>query len=557
MSDPNPPIPTPEAPPASSTFHAGERAIQRRLGVEEIEDWAKRVVRPVLPEQHRAFYRDLPFVVAAARDRSDRPWATLLVGREDAFVASPDPKSLAIAALPAAGDALADALAPGTDLGLLGIEFSSRRRNRVNGRVAARGVDGIHFEVGQSFGNCPQHIRERAWHRVDSSPAPTATRSPTLSAAQRAWIARADTFFIASGHRGEGEHAAFGMDASHRGGPAGFVTALGPNRLRFPDYSGNNHFNTLGNLALDPRAGLLFVDFGRGALLQLTGRAEIDWDSPEVARTPGARRLVGFAIEEVVEIAHAIPLRWREPETAALELRLVDKVRESADVTSFVFEAADGEPLPRFRAGQHLPIVLEADGLDGEVRRSYSLSGSPADAGYRISVKREPHGVASRFLHDRLEPGDVLRAGAPAGDFALDGAGPAVLVSAGVGATPMVSMLHERLRDDAGAPVWFVHGARDAAHHALADEVRALAERGAGVTLDVSFSRPRDDAEARRAGARRGRVDAETFERLRLPNAADYYVCGPTAFMADVARWLDARGVAPERVHTESFGPAA
>ena len=259
-----------------SPFHAGEKQVQERLGARDIERWARMVVRGHLPDEHRAFHTSLPFLVAAARDAEGRPWVTLLVG-DEGFVTSPDPESLVIDAKPVPGDALEGALAAGADIGILGIELATRRRNRVNGRIAKNGSSAMVCAVDQTFGNCPQYIREREWHRVENELAGEPVRGPRLSQSQRDWIASADTFFIASGYRGEGEAASFGMDASHRGGEPGFVEVVSATRLVFPDYAGNNHYNTIGNLSLDPRAGLLFVDFETGSLLQLTGRASIDW----------------------------------------------------------------------------------------------------------------------------------------------------------------------------------------------------------------------------------------------------------------------------------------
>jgi len=232
-------------------FHAGERQVQERLGVGEIEDWARKVVRSYLPAQHRDFHTSLPFLVLAARDRRGRPWATLLDG-DDGFVRAPNDRHLTIDALPRPGDALEGAFDAGADIGILGIELATRRRNRVNGRVTEVAPHRFTFGVDQTFGNCPQYIRERAWHRVDEVPTSSAKRGSALTAAQRDWIAAADTFFIATGYRGPGDSPTFGMDASHRGGERGFVRVLDETRLQFPDYAGNNHFNTIGNLVLDP-----------------------------------------------------------------------------------------------------------------------------------------------------------------------------------------------------------------------------------------------------------------------------------------------------------------
>jgi ferredoxin-NADP reductase/predicted pyridoxine 5'-phosphate oxidase superfamily flavin-nucleotide-binding protein len=537
-----------------SPFHAGEQWVQERLGVRSIEDWARQVVRPYLPEQHRAFHTSLPFLVAAARDARGRPWATLLTGPEG-FVTSPDPRSLAIAARPAAGDALEDALVDGADLGLLGIEFSTRRRNRLNGRIARDGRGTLICAVGQSFGNCPQYIHERQWrHEYDEQPG-RPVRGQRLTAAQRAWIEAADTLFIASGFRGTGESASFGMDASHRGGSPGFVTVESATRLSFPDYAGNDHFNTIGNLVLDPRAGLLFVDFGTGSLLQLTGRATIDWDSEAVTQMPGAQRLVRFEIEEIVELPGALPLRWSEDAGAVRSLRVVEKVHESADVTSFVLAARDGEPLPGFTAGQHLPLEIPVPDRAEPLRRSYSLSGPPGADAYRITVKREPQGAASRHLHDVIEPGALLAARPPSGTFVLpeDGA-PVVLVSAGIGVTPMVSMLHALTAEGVQRTVWFVHGARDGSHHPLAEEIRALAARRPGIRVHVSYSRPRPED---RGHDGRGRVDGALLARLVSARGAHYLLCGPVGFLASLAADLGRRGVPAARIHSESFGPRA
>jgi ferredoxin-NADP reductase/predicted pyridoxine 5'-phosphate oxidase superfamily flavin-nucleotide-binding protein len=543
----------------SAPFHDGEQRSQTRLGVrDEIEPWARRVVRRFLPEEHRAFYAQLPFLVAAARDAAGRPWATLLA-EAPGFVSSSDADTLRIAARPQPGDALADAMTDGDDIGLLGIELETRRRNRVNGRLTGGGAEALVLDVEQSFGNCPQYITERRWRRAPSGGAPArATRRPELSDAQQAMIRCADTFFIATGFRGEGDSETFGMDASHRGGAAGFVRVEGPREIVFPDYAGNNHFNTLGNLLLDPRAGFLFVDFERGDLLQLTGRVRIDWDSAEVARFDGARRLVYLEIEEVVSLERALPIRWESPGGTVRELRLIGRQRESADVTSFLFAPRDGGPISGFVAGQHLPIGLDVPGQAAPVRRTYSLSGAPGDAYYRISVKRDPRGLASRYLHDHLEVGAIVSASAPQGTFTLESSDrPVVLVSAGVGLTPLVSMLHATVAAGGDRPVHFVHGARDGEHHALRAEVARLVESAANAQQHVAYSRPAPIDVAGSDFHSEGRIDAALLETLLPGLVADFYLCGPLVFMAALQAQLEARGVPEERIHSESFGPAA
>lgn len=527
-----------------SPFHIGEQQVQERLGVREIETWARRAVRAHMPDQHRTFYEALPFLVASARDAEGRVWATVLTG-DEGFVTSPDARSLRIDAAPMPGDALEGALREGADLGLLGIEFSTRRRNRANGEVFEEGA--LLFRVKQSFGNCPQHIQPRAWRRVVPDPKPAQT-SATLSAAQRAWVAGADTLFIGSGYRGRGRDDAYGMDASHRGGPSGFVRVKSSRRLVIPDYSGNNHFNTIGNLALDPRVGLLFVDFATGSMLQLTGKATMVWDGPEVETHPDARRLIVIDIERVVELPAALPLRWDSP-GAGRRLRVLDVVDESTDVRSFVLASDDGQPLPDFEAGQHVPLAVS---IDGEMMsRTYSLSNAPGEGVYRITVKRHPHGRVSQWLHDRFAAGAVVTARPPAGDFVLpDGEQPLVLVSAGVGITPMVSMLRALVERRDPRRVYVVHGARDEEHHALGAEVAELVGRHPAGTSIVTYSRPRP-------GRVHGRIDDTLLGPVvEATPGGVYLLCGPVAFMRDVAQILHARGVPAHRIHTESFGPS-
>ena len=540
-----------------SPFHVGEQAVQERLGVrEDIEPWARKVIRSYLPAEHRAFFSALPYLVAAARDDAGRPWATIVAGAPG-FISSPDPQTLLIEGGPVLGDALHGMFTSGADLGLLGIDLATRRRNRVNGRVRATDGSGIVFAVDQSFGNCPQYIFEREL-RFESSDQtlPISHRRSRLTPEVAARIRAADTFFIATGHRDEGEDARFGMDASHRGGAPGFVEVADDHTLVIPDYSGNNHFNTIGNLVVDPRAGLLFVDFETGGMLQLTGRAEIDWDSEEINRFPGARRLIRFTLEEVIWLEAALPLRWNSANESVRELCLVEKTRESADVISFVFEAKDGEALADFAAGQHLPIEVAIPDRDETVKRTYSLSSGPGRDRYRISVKRESRGLVSRLLHDSLEVGAVVSAGVPAGDFVLEhGPRVVVLASAGIGVTPMVSMLHALVESAEPRPVWFVHGARDGKHYALANEVRKLVAANEIVSSHVSFSRPLpEDLEGRDFDAQ-GHVSGALIESIMPDLDAEFYLCGPIAFMADLQADLEELGVCSDQIHSESFGP--
>ena len=546
---------------STSPFHAGEQAVQSRVGVrEQTEPWGRKVIRSWMPDQHRDFYTSLPFVVAAARDEDDRPWVTLLAG-EPGFVRSPDARTLEFSGGLLGGDPLERSLEAGAELGLLGIELDTRRRNRVNGTITRATPKALTFEVSQAFGNCPQYITERVWRRIDSpTPAAVSTRHTALTHEMQTAVRDADTFFIGSGHRSAEPHESDGMDASHRGGPSGFVSVESDTRIVFPDYAGNNHFNTIGNLVVDPRVALLFVDFDTGGLLQLTGRAQIDWDSPAVAQHAGALRLVVVDIDEIVHRPQVLPLSFASPEQQVTPLAVVAKRRETADVTSFYLQPRDGSSVLEFSAGQHLPLKVSiSDGNEPSdnnepLTRTYSLSNGPGQGHYRISVKRETNGLVSRFLHDAIEVGSVLDASRPAGDFVLENSErPVVLISAGVGVTPMVSMLHALTAEPSRRPIVFLHGARDGDHHALASEVRAIAQENDNVQSLTAYSRPRPNDVVHRDYDVDGRLN-ETLIADSVPNLdADYFLCGPAPFLAAIAEALHNLGVDESSIHIEQF----
>lgn len=299
-----------------SPFHAGELVIQARLGVQtQMDKQARRVVRDYLPQQHQQFYSQLPYLIVGTVDASGRPWASIVVG-EPGFVSSPDDSTLRIASKPLFGDSLSMTLAEGVDIGLLGIELHTRRRNRMNGIVTAVDADGFTVQVGQSFGNCPQYIQARMFElNGANSTAPKPLYQVTsLGEAERTMIAVADTFFIATAFQEKEAGAAKGVDVSHRGGKPGFVRVDDECTLTIPDFVGNFHFNTFGNLLLNPHAGLLFVDFDRGNLMYLTGTAEVIWNGDEIASFAGAERLLRFHLSAGYRVEGSLPLRWSAPD---------------------------------------------------------------------------------------------------------------------------------------------------------------------------------------------------------------------------------------------------
>ncbi|MEM7258098.1 MAG: pyridoxamine 5'-phosphate oxidase family protein [Pseudomonadota bacterium] len=469
----------------NNPFHDGEVEAQQRVGIDGLAERVGSFIRDHMPQQHRTFFSSLPFVVVAAQDERQRPWVTIIEGL-DGFITTDAPHNLSLRTTVHLSDPLATAFDQGTDVGMLGIELDTRRRNRMNGnlRKTATGYD---ITVGQSFGNCPQYINKRHWHRVGVKPG-APIRSTALNKKQTALIRASDTMFIGSGHREKQPSLASGYDASHRGGAPGFVEVINDSQLRIPDYAGNNFFNTIGNILKNPSVALLFVDFKSGGLLHLSGTATINWNLPNPHKT-GAMRSIEFKILQVIERPAALSLRWRSELDALRELTLLRKVEESKAITSFYFAATDGLALPDYRAGQYLPIELPEVLSQGRVKRSYSLSAAANGVAYRLSIKREPQGLASRFMHDNLKAGDTIEAGAAAGSFVLPpGNAPVVLVSAGVGITPVMAMLQQIVLDGSSRPVWFIHSARNGASHALKDELHKFA--GDSVKVKVFYTQP-------------------------------------------------------------------
>ncbi|MCA7961642.1 pyridoxamine 5'-phosphate oxidase family protein [Burkholderia cenocepacia] len=578
----------------TAPFHAGELAVQQRAGVTDAASAAgRRGIRRFMPDQHRTFFAQLPFFVLGGVDAHGQSWATLRAGAPG-FVTSPDARTLRIAAPALPGDPLAGAWQAGAPLGGLGIEFDTRRRNRVNGVVRAVDGDALTIAVEQSFGNCAKYIQGRKPTFVarDVAAAVAPDVSDALSGADRALLAQADTFFVASANTSAEAGAARGADVSHRGGMPGFVRVDDAHTLTTPDFSGNRFFNTLGNLQHDPRAGLLFIDFDSGDVLYVAARAEIVWDGPVVASFDGAQRVVRFHVREVRRVRAVLPFRWsaveRAPQFAAMamamavaaatasggaaatagpapsavapasapawrSLRIAKIVDAARAIRSFHFEPADGGALPAYEAGQHLTLRIALPGSDASAIRSYTLSDAPGGTQYRITVKRE--GRVSAWLHDHAQAGMTLDAQMPRGRFTFDLASPrpAVLVSAGIGITPMIAMLRRALADDTPSRrIVFVHGAREAADRPFAAELARLAAADARLSLHWFDSRPQESTVARA-----GRIDIGQLKRVLSFDDYDFYLCGPSAFMRDLYDGLRALNVPDERIRFEAFGPSS
>lgn len=580
-------------PETASPWHAGELAIQRKVGVDRrMDDVGRHFVRDYMPEQHRAFYPLLAYVVLGAVDPAGDVWATLRAG-QPGFLHPEHPRALRIGSARDTADPADSGMEDGDAVALLGIDLVTRRRNRLNGAIRRKDSSAFELRVEQSYGNCPQYIPLRDFEFVrDPATCSTAQReyANTLDDRARALIRAADSFFVASYvDRDEGRSAGVQrqVDVSHRGGKPGFVRIGADDVLTIPDFAGNLFFNTLGNLLLNPKAGLVFANFDTGDLLQLTGDAEVVLDSPEIAAFQGAERLWRFRTRRAVFRRGALPLRWitrrdgaspNSPMTGSWDdaahrlkagatanawrpLKVAKIVDESTTIRSFHLEPLDDAGLVPHTAGQHLPVRVTLPGADKPVLRTYTLSVAPSDRLYRISVKRD--GRVSRYLHDTLKVGDTLETRGPVGDFTIDPfeRRPAVLLAAGVGITPMLAMLrnvvYEGIRKRRVRPTWLVHAARTKAERAFDREIDALAQASDGAVRVIRVLSQTEGAMEERDYDVAGRTDTALLKDTLPFDDYDFYLCGPAAFTQDLYDGLRELNVADARIHAEAFGPAS
>jgi ferredoxin-NADP reductase/MOSC domain-containing protein YiiM/ferredoxin len=231
--------------------------------------------------------------------------------------------------------------------------------------------------------------------------------------------------------------------------------------------------------------------------------------------------------------------------------------RESESVISIQLEDADRAPLPPARPGQYLTVRIQPDPEQRSLLRNYSLSGPPDAGYYRISVKRERDGAASGYLHTRLRVGEQLDIAAPRGTFILGPTqAPVLLISAGIGATPAVAMLHALAEEHSERETWWLHGARSSHDDSFAAEARSLLAALPNVHTHVCYSRPdRDDLEGRDYDDA-GRLTASLLAELGPPRDAEAYLCGPASFMDEISAGLASIGLDASRIHTEPFGSA-
>lgn len=576
---------------SDSPYHEAEILVQKRSGRRHFaQALAPRIFTRLSPEAIDLFAA-VPFVIVGSLDEAGRPWASILSG-PTGFASVVD-DGLKIDAQPACGDPLVSTMANGGDVGMLAIDFARRTRYRVNGN-ASPASGHLLVNVKQCYRNCPQYIHGRSAEYRERRPAieepPSARRLSALDEWSFGIVSRAETFFIATHGCGTRcDDPRLGADVSHRGGNAGFVEVRADGkRVAFPDYIGNFMFNTLGNLARYPRCGLLFIDFATGRTVQVTGTVSVDWDVERISNTPGAQRMVDVEIDEVIVGPDTGNLRWTFIEHAPDLLRYrteqldhversgddsdiapegfhrytVSKVVDEADNIRSLYLRPDEGSISAYQPGQHLQVRCTLPERSTPVIRHYSLSDyNPEHNEYRIGIRKNTNdapGSVSRYIHDTIRAGSRLLVSEPKGEFVLDASGknPVVLISAGVGITPMLCMLKALAAGNPARPVWFIHGARNGAEHAYSSEVRRLTDRSANAHSHFRYTRPRTVDLMGRDHDSEGRVDIELIKSLASRDS-EVYICGPNAFMNELRDGLMDWGVPSERIHIESFGPGS
>lgn len=270
-------------------YHRGEKIVQALAGEQRAAELNGRSIRNEIPKGAEKFLHQQQMLVAGIQDANGHIWCSMLTGDPPLFIRVTSSQMIEIEANQWTGDPFWEHISFLKPIGLLAIDLQKRRRMRLNGTISKKDASGISVKVNQAYSNCPKYIQARTLKDTFSGTRRSIfiKEDESMTSNQKNWVRQADTFFISTSSS-DGQ-----MDTSHRGGAPGFVQ-VADDVIRFPDYFGNSMFNTLGNIAENPATGLLFIDFTSGNTLQLSGRAEINWDQKAYSSFPGAERLVHF-----------------------------------------------------------------------------------------------------------------------------------------------------------------------------------------------------------------------------------------------------------------------
>lgn len=533
-------------------YHEGELQVQKRANESDIAFVNGGAVDTTILGGALNFIKQQAMLVISSLDEQGQVWTSTLFG-EPGFVRALDDRTLEIdLAKPHTSrvDPLWENLKINSNIGLLIIELGSRRRYRINGQANKLTTEHITIDVERAYPNCPKYIQRRDLKVSDaneSNEAAYCTRGETLDEAQQTLIKNADTLFVGSAHP---EH---GIDTSHRGGRPGFVHIINNRLLRIPDYSGNSMFNTLGNFTSYPYAGLVFIDFEGGHVLQLTGRPEILWDADDPqGETGGTRRYWQFDISHWQESVIPYRLYWeffdysphiperKNVTTSNMFSLIVEQVKQQSNhVKSFRLHAPDGGQLPEFQPGAHIQVKVKLP--DGSrVFRHYSLFSNPDDRTYyEIAVLKETEGRGgSLYMHEHVNEGDSIDIRPPKNEFLMaDNARHTILIAGGIGITPILSMMFKLTADKQSFELHY-------SSRTFEDlTFRDIIEQTAGDKAHFYASREPQGQ----------RLDLQQL--LSTPKAGTHInFCGPRRMITALRDTAEAQGWPSTQIHFESFG---
>lgn len=459
-------------------------------------------------------------------------------------------------------------LGAGQHCALLAILDAPRACLRLSGHVAETADSAILVKIAQQFSAdgpyLPQWERRPADYVAPSIAADPQMRED-LDEEMRAFLADADLLTVASRTPSLDAGEGAGLDVSLRAGLPGFVQHIHSEGFTWPEYPGSKHFSTLGNLLLDARCTLLATAAGKHEALELSGHAEIAWKNP-IAQETGSEYAVQFRVckARFVPDRFAAIYRLRNYAPDLLDmplqpppprrLQIGRRVSETREAISLYLQDCQQRPLRPLLAGQHLTFMLP-DGSE----RDYTVSSfSPRPSGYRITVKLQPPEEGGRggsaHMHD-LEIGTTLDVRGPHGAFVLPRKldRPIVMISSGIGITPMIAFAEELAWRAPKHPVWFIHGARSGATTVFARSLRALRNELPNARWHIRFSQPRSGDRPEADYQSTGRVDRALLQELLPIGSYEFYVCGPAPFIGAIVKGLRTLDVPTARIHTESF----
>ena len=547
-----------------SPFHQGELAVQMLAQESDIAQRNGTVISNKILLGAIPFIAQQNMLVLSSLDNQGNVWVSVLIGKTG-FITAPNSTSLLLDTtniLKLQYDPLWENIKTNPKVGVLAIELSTRRRYRVNGSIKA--IDDSHFSivVEQAYPNCPKFIQRRNLNipsAMTGQSLPAVLKGSSLTAEHIQLIKNADSFFVGSASyalNGSGsEVKKYSCDASHRGGLPGFEEIVGNNRLRIPDYQGNSMFNTLGNIQAYPKSGLVFIDFERGRLLQLSGSAKIFWEQTDPSnKIGGTQRFWELNVEAWQQSQLPTELSWdffdysphNPKETVAKiqqleDLRLkVSRIEQKTEtIKLYRLIAADGGILPAFEAGSHLPIEITLPNGQ-KTQRYYSILSSPHDNRYyEIAVQREEKGRGgSKYIHQHLAVNTPINAKPPRNEFPLSPLGKhTILIAGGIGITPILSMLRVLVENHCSFEIHYT--ARTQADLAFSEEVLFLARKKA----HLYFSK----------GENAKRLDLEAVMKQR-DSKTHIFLCGPVRMIESVRDLGDKFNYDSGQIHFENFG---